>query len=32
MKALFLGDFAAGVAPRILAQVKMPLEKLDPRR
>jgi lactate dehydrogenase-like 2-hydroxyacid dehydrogenase len=26
MKALFLGDFAAGVAPRILAQVKMPLE------
>jgi phosphoglycerate dehydrogenase-like enzyme len=26
MKALFLGDFAASVAPRILAKVKTPLE------
>jgi phosphoglycerate dehydrogenase-like enzyme len=26
MKALFLGDFAAGVAPRILAKVETPLE------
>src|SRR5215831_14051356 len=26
MKALFLGHFAAGVAPRILAKVKAPLE------
>ena len=26
MKALFLGRFAAGVAPRILAQVETPLE------
>jgi phosphoglycerate dehydrogenase-like enzyme len=26
MKALFLGHFAAGVAPRILAKVKTPLE------
>src|SRR5258708_13291765 len=26
MKALFLGHFAAGVAPRILAKVKIPLE------
>ena len=26
MKALFLGQFAAGVAPRILAKVKTPLE------
>ena len=26
MKALFLGHFAAGVAPRILAEVKTPLE------
>ena len=25
MKALFLGHFAAGVAPRILAKVKTPL-------
>src|SRR5215831_17426426 len=28
MKALFLGHFAATVAPRILAKVKMPLETL----
>ena len=26
MRALFLGHFAAGVAPRILAKVKTPLE------
>ena len=26
MKALFLGQFSAGVAPRILAKVKTPLE------
>src|SRR5215472_8151906 len=26
MKALFLGDFAASVAPRVLAKVKTPLE------
>jgi hypothetical protein len=26
MKALFLGHFAAGVAPRILAKVRTPLE------
>jgi hypothetical protein len=26
MKALFLGHFAAAVAPRILAKVKTPLE------
>ena len=26
MKALFLGHFAASVAPRILAKVKTPLE------
>ena len=26
MKALFLGHFAAGVAPRILAKVQTPLE------
>jgi hypothetical protein len=27
MKALFLGLFAAAVAPRILAKVKTPLER-----
>src|SRR3981189_3215536 len=34
MKALFLGHFAAGVAPRILAKVKTPLESsiLDDER
>ena len=34
MKALFLGHFAAGVAPRILAKVQMPLESsiLDDER
>ena len=26
MKTLFLGDFAASVAPRVLAKVKAPLE------
>ena len=34
MKALFLGHFAAGVAPRILAKVQTPLESsiLDDER